>query len=71
MLDASLRGVHPRGIRLCVGEVVVCLPALLAEHAQALLLGVVNADLRRDSISLKQQRESLMSVRLLLHGVES
>ena len=71
MLDASLRGVHPRGIRLGVGEVAVCLPALLAEHAQALLLGVVNADLRRDSISLEQQRESLMSVRLLLHGVES
>ena len=71
MLDASLRGVHPRGIGLGVGEVAVCLPALLAEHAEALLLGVVHADLRRDSIPLKQQRESLVGVRLLLHGVKS
>ena len=71
MLDASLRGVHPRGIRLCVGEVAVCLPALLAEHAQALLLGVVNTDLRRNSVSLEHQGQRLVGVRLLFHRVES
>ena len=55
VLDASLRGVHPREIGLGVSEVAVFLPTLLAEHAQALLLRVVDADLRWDSISLEQQ----------------